>query len=63
MWFDGCSLSRADFAYDVEADAYTCPAGKPLRRRRRLFKTPRPEALSDDTIRYRPASATATSAR
>jgi transposase len=47
------TLSRADFAYDVQADAYTCPAGKPLHRRRRLFKTPRPEALSDDTIRYR----------
>jgi transposase len=47
------TLSRADFAYDVETDAYTCPTGKPLRRRRRLFKTPRPEALSDDTIRYR----------
>ena len=47
------TLSRADFAYDVEADAYTCPAGKPLHRRRRRFKTPRPEALSDDTIRYR----------
>jgi transposase len=47
------TLSRADFTYDVEADAYTCPAGKPLHRRRRLFRTPRPEALSDDTIRYR----------
>ena len=47
------TLSRADFAYDVQADAYTCPAGKPLHRRRRQFKTPRPEALSDDTIRYR----------
>ena len=47
------TLSRADFVYDPEADAYTCPTGKPLRRRRRLFKTPRPEALSDDTIRYR----------
>jgi len=47
------TLSRADFAYDVEADAYTCPAGKPLYRRRRLFKTPRPQAPSDDTIRYR----------
>ena len=47
------TLSRADFAYDVQADAYTCPAGKPLHRRRRRFKTPRPEALSDDTIRYR----------
>ena len=47
------TLSRADFVYDVEADAYTCPAGNALHRRRRRFKTPRPEALSDDTIRYR----------
>jgi len=46
------TLSRADFHYDPAADAYTCPAGKPLQRRRRPFKTPRPEALSDDTIRY-----------
>ncbi len=51
------TLSRADFAYDAEADAYTCPAGKPLHRRRRLFRTPRPEALSDDTICYRASQA------
>ena len=47
------TLSRANFAYDQDNDVYTCPAGKPLHRRRRQFKTPRPEALSDDTIRYR----------
>jgi hypothetical protein len=47
------TLSRADFAYDAQADAYTCPAGKPLHRRRRRFRTPRPQAPRDDTIRYR----------
>src|SRR5579863_10110946 len=29
------TISRDDFTYDSDADAYTCPAGKPLRRRRR----------------------------
>jgi len=29
------TFSRDDFTYDADADAYTCPAGKPLRRRRR----------------------------
>jgi transposase len=47
------TFSRADFVYDAQADTYACPAGKTLQRRRRAFKTPRPEALSDDTIRYR----------
>jgi transposase len=47
------TFSRVDFAYDEAADVYACPAGKVLRRRRRAFKKPRPEDLSDDTIRYR----------
>ena len=29
------TFSRADFAYDADADSYTCPAGKALQKRRR----------------------------
>ena len=47
------TLSRADFAYDQEADAYRCPAGKQLRRYRRAFSTPRLGVMKDNTIRYR----------
>ena len=33
------TFSRDDFAYDPQADVYTCPAGKTLhKRRRRLSK-------------------------
>ncbi len=51
------TFSRSDFSYDHASDAYTCPAGKLLRPRRRAFKTPRANAPPDDTIRYRAAKA------
>lgn len=35
-------LGRSDFAYDVEADSYTCPNGKQLLKSRRNYKVPRP---------------------
>ena len=38
--------SRADFTYDHERDAYICPAGKELRQRQKIYRTPRP--LVDD---------------
>jgi transposase len=47
------TFSRADFAYDPEADAYTCPGGKQLLSQRRAFKVPRTAAPPDDTVRYR----------
>jgi hypothetical protein len=47
------TFSRSDFTYDHANDAYSCLAGKLLKRRRRAFKTPRSNAPSDDTIRYR----------
>jgi len=47
------TFSRADFAYDQEADAYRCPAGKQLRKYRRAFSTPRLGVMKDNTVRYR----------
>jgi transposase len=47
------TFSRDDFAYDPEADLYTCPAGKQLRKHRRAFKTPRIGVMKDNTVRYR----------
>jgi hypothetical protein len=51
------TFSRADFAYDPNADAYTCPAGKTLQRYRRRFKTPRDAPPKDDTLKYRASKA------
>ena len=51
------TFSRSDFAYDHAADAYRCPAGKQLKRSRRAFRTPRPDAPPDDTYRYRASKA------
>ena len=50
---DDGTFSRADFAYDHGADAYTCPGGKLLKAARRSFNVPRTAAPADDTIRYR----------
>ena len=50
---DDGTLSRADFAYDHQADAYTCPGGKLLKSTRRAFKVPRAVSVKDDMIRYR----------
>jgi transposase len=35
-------IGRSDFAYDAEADSYTCPNGKRLLKSRRNYKVPRP---------------------
>jgi transposase len=51
------TFSRGDFAYDIEADAYSCPAGKLLKRRQRRHDD-RPDQLPADGIfRYRASKA------
>jgi transposase len=50
---DDGTFSRADFTYDHETDAYTCPAGKPLRQRQRVYRNPRPLVDEDGMLRYR----------
>jgi transposase len=47
------TFSRSAFTYDPEADAYTCPAGKPLRPRQRFYRTPLPLVDDDGMMRYR----------
>jgi transposase len=47
------TFSRSDFAYDPEGDLYVCPGGKELRKRRRLFKSPRTEVTKEGLILYR----------
>jgi len=47
------TFEKADFTYDHQADAYTCPAGKPLRPRQIVYRTPRPRVDADGLIRYR----------
>jgi len=47
------TFSRDDFIYDQQDDAYICPGGKTLRRRRRPFATPRIGVTKDNTILYR----------
>ena len=47
------TFSRDDFSYDPDADIYVCPVGKHLRRRRRVFATPRTGVTKDNTILYR----------
>ncbi|MEP1206111.1 MAG: IS1182 family transposase [Rhizobiaceae bacterium] len=51
---DDDTFSREDFLYDPTEDAYTCPAGKSLKRSRRKFTKPRASnADKDGMIRYR----------
>ena len=47
------TFSRSDFAYDPGADAYTCPAGKQLRQRQKIYRTPRRLVDDDGMMRYR----------
>jgi hypothetical protein len=47
------TFSRSEFAYDHEADAYTCPAGKPLRPRQKVYRTERPLVDEDAMMRDR----------
>ena len=50
---DDGTFARSDFTYDQAGDTYSCPAGKVLKRNRRAFSEPRPNAPPDDTYRYR----------
>ena len=54
---DDGTFSREDFAYDVEADIYICPAGKELRRNRRNFRTIRSEPKDTSFTKYGAAKA------
>jgi hypothetical protein len=54
---DDVTFPRSDFTYDPAADTYQCPTGKTLKRNRRAFRTPRPNAPADDTYRYRASKA------
>ena len=47
------TFSRADFAFDPEADRYTCPAGKELVQFRRTYATPRTGITAEGTRLYR----------
>jgi hypothetical protein len=47
------TFSRSDFTYDHEADAYTCPAGKRLKQRQKVYRTLRPLVDDDGMMRYR----------
>jgi transposase len=46
-------FGMADFAWDVEADRYICPAGNTLQRYRRNFKNKRTGITKANTIIYR----------
>ncbi|WP_374452205.1 transposase [Phenylobacterium sp.] len=54
---DDGTFARSDFTYDPAPDTYRCPTGKTLKRNRRVFRTPRPNAPPDDTYRYRASKA------
>ena len=45
-------FSRSDFIYDEQADSYTCPNGKALRRFWRNFKKPRTGVTKANEIKY-----------
>ena len=45
------TFERADFAFDHTVDAYTCPAGKPLKPRQKTYA--KPLADEDGMVRYR----------
>ncbi len=47
------TFSRADFVYDLDDDSYVCPAGKTLRKRRRLFSAPRTGVTKEGAVLYR----------
>ncbi len=47
------TFSRSDFAYDHEADAYICPAGKELSQYRRRFGVSRKGVDPEGFMRYR----------
>ena len=46
------TFSRSDFGFDEQADHYTCPNGKQLKRFRRRFSKPRSGITKANTINY-----------
>ena len=46
------TFSRSDFGIDEQADQYTCPNGKQLKRFRRRFSKPRSGITKANTINY-----------
>lgn len=47
------TFSRSDFSYDHEADAYICPAGRPLWQRQKVYREPSPLVDEQGMMRYR----------
>ena len=47
------TFSRSDFKFDSDADTYTCPGGKLLKRYWRSFKRKRTGIQKDNAIKYR----------
>ena len=47
------TLGRSDFVFDAEADSYTCPEGKQLKRFHREFRKPRTGITKANTVNYR----------
>lgn len=47
------TFSRDEFAYDHKRDCYTCPAGKELRQRQKIYRVPRPFVDENGMLRYR----------
>lgn len=46
------TFSRSDFAYDHDRDLYTCPGGKELRQRQKVYRTERPLVDENGLMRY-----------
>ncbi len=46
------TFSRSDFAYDHDRDLYTCPAGKELRQRQKVYRTERSLVDENGMMRY-----------
>jgi len=51
------TFSREEFGYDPQADAYICPAGKPLRQRQKRYKKSLPLVDQNGLMRYRASKA------
>ena len=46
------TFSRSDFAYDHAHDRYTCPAGRTLQQRQKVYRTDRPRVDENGLMRY-----------
>jgi transposase len=47
------TFERADFTYDYRRDLYTCPSGKELRQRQKVYRMARPLVDENGLMRYR----------